>query len=259
MRSDIRRSVAVVATATGLWALGSVAANAADLPATPDLPAVGAVKQLPAGAAKNLPTGAVKELPTGTVENLPTGAVKELPTGAVEKLPTGTVKKLPTGTVKKTVANAQKAAATARKAVGTVTESARGAAGKATGVLGGGVSAYQLPTGRLPQAGAIADGVRQFVDGAGLPGVNTGDVRKVVDGKQVTKAAELAQGVGGDVAPLARGLVTVVVTDGKATAADAVADAKGLIPAVPTAPAELADLTNAANVPAVPALPVRGR
>ncbi|MEW1660031.1 hypothetical protein [Streptomyces sp. NPDC093707] len=65
-----------------------------------------------------------------------------------------------------------------------------------------------------------------------------------------------------DAAPFARGLVTVVVTDGKATAADAVADAKALTPAVPTVPAVPmgpADLANAANVPAAPALPVRGR
>ncbi|MCZ0993787.1 hypothetical protein O1L44_12660 [Streptomyces noursei] len=93
MRSNIRRSIAVAATATGLWALGSVAANAAQLPATPDLPAVGTVT----GAAQHLPTGAV----TGTVQKAAGTATKTVrgaagkATGVLgggvsaDKLPTG--------------------------------------------------------------------------------------------------------------------------------------------------------------------------
>ncbi|MFF0623127.1 hypothetical protein [Streptomyces sp. NPDC004296] len=93
MRSNIRRSIAVAATATGLWALGSVAANAAELPATPDLPAVGTVT----GAAQHLPTGAV----TGTVQKAAGTATKTVSgvagkaTGALgggvsaDRLPTG--------------------------------------------------------------------------------------------------------------------------------------------------------------------------
>ncbi|AJC56487.1 hypothetical protein GZL_03901 [Streptomyces sp. 769] len=93
MRSNIRRSIAVAATATGLWALGSVAANAAELPATPDLPAVGTVT----GATQHLPTGAV----TGTVQKAAGTATKTVrgaagkATGVLgggvsaDKLPTG--------------------------------------------------------------------------------------------------------------------------------------------------------------------------
>ena len=35
MRTNIRRSIAVAAAATGLWALGTVTANAAELPVQP--------------------------------------------------------------------------------------------------------------------------------------------------------------------------------------------------------------------------------
>src|SRR5436309_16121986 len=68
MRSNIRRSIVVAAAATGLWALGSVAANAAELPAAPHLPAAGTVTD----ATGKLPTGDV----TGTVTKTVGGATQ---------------------------------------------------------------------------------------------------------------------------------------------------------------------------------------
>ena len=137
MRSNIRRSIVVAAAATGLWALGSVAANAAELPVGSDLPATGTV--------------------TDTAQQLPTGDV----------------------------------AGTAKKTAGTVTSTAEKTVGKATGALGGDVSAQDLPTGKLPQVGGVTgalDGVQQQVRGAGLP--KTGEVQKAADLKKAKKAAK---------------------------------------------------------------------
>ncbi|MYT33247.1 MULTISPECIES: hypothetical protein [unclassified Streptomyces] len=185
MRTNIRRSIAVAATATGLWALGSVAANAAELPATPDLPAVGTVT----GAAGHLPTGAV----TGTVQ----------------------------------------------KAAGTATATVNGLAGKATGALGGGgVSADKLPTGRLPQVGGVVDGVRKLVGGAGLSGLNTGDVQKAVDTKQATKAVK-----------------QVTKAAGHAELGKAGKLVNGKLPAVPGVPAAKLPGGLPKGLPGVPALP----
>ncbi|MCZ0970771.1 hypothetical protein O1L55_03225 [Streptomyces albulus] len=171
MRSNIRRSIAVAATATGLWALGTVAANAAELPATGDLPAVGSVT----GAAGQLPTGAV----TGTVQ----------------------------------------------KAAGTATKTVSGAADKATGALGGGVSANELPTGRLPQTGGVVDGARRLV-GGGLPALNTGGVQKAVDVQRVAEVADAGKQLG-------------KVTDGVKAAdlSKAGSLVNGKLPAVPGVPA----------------------
>ncbi|BDM72743.1 hypothetical protein HEK616_62300 [Streptomyces nigrescens] len=102
MRTNIRRAV-VVAAATGLWALGSVAANAAELPVgTPELPATGAVT----GATQQLPTGALTGTATkaagtatGTAQKT-VGDVAGKATGVLgggvstQGLPTGTLPRL---------------------------------------------------------------------------------------------------------------------------------------------------------------------
>src|SRR3954470_12824779 len=125
MRSNIRRSIVVAAAATGLWALGSVAANAAELPVSSDLPTTGSVTD----AAKQLPTGDVAGTATKTVTTVPgtakktagelagkaTGALgggvspQDLPTGKLPQLGDVTGAGLPkTGDVQK-AADAKKA------------------------------------------------------------------------------------------------------------------------------------------------------
>ncbi|MFH8406703.1 hypothetical protein ACH4FX_18195 [Streptomyces sp. NPDC018019] len=68
MRTHIRRSIVVAAAASGLWALGSAAAGAAELPGTADLPAAGAVTDtvrggLPAGDVHTQDLPAAPKLP----------------------------------------------------------------------------------------------------------------------------------------------------------------------------------------------------
>ncbi|TSB28295.1 hypothetical protein FNZ23_26610, partial [Streptomyces benahoarensis] len=66
MRIAIRRSIAVAATATGLLALGAVSANAAELPATSDLPAVGSLANAGKKVQDTVPAlPAEKGLPAG--------------------------------------------------------------------------------------------------------------------------------------------------------------------------------------------------
>ncbi|MDC7337331.1 hypothetical protein PQR15_13475 [Streptomyces lydicus] len=101
MRSNIRRSIVVAAAATGLWALGSVAANAAELPVSSDLPSTGTVT----GATQQLPTGDVAGTATKTVKKVAgtaqktVGGVAGKATGALggvstQNLPTGKLPQL---------------------------------------------------------------------------------------------------------------------------------------------------------------------
>src|SRR3989442_2416873 len=68
MRSNISRAVVVAAAATGIWALGNVAANAATLPSVPSTGSLSTVTNTLGSPASTLPspTGAVN----GVVESV---------------------------------------------------------------------------------------------------------------------------------------------------------------------------------------------
>lgn len=73
MRNNIRRSILVAAAATGIWALGTAAANAAELPDVPAADHVtGTVTSTVGGAGKTagdtLPTDGVKDVTNGVAD-----------------------------------------------------------------------------------------------------------------------------------------------------------------------------------------------
>jgi hypothetical protein len=125
MRKSIRRSLIVAAAASGMWALGTAGANAAELPVSSDT-VTGAVEKADEGGVPDTVedvTGTVRETTEGVTQTvigkLPTHGIPEngLPTNT---LPTG---QLPTG-------------ALPTDNVGGVVGDARGQAGKVTDTTG---------------------------------------------------------------------------------------------------------------------------
>ncbi|SCK15820.1 hypothetical protein H181DRAFT_01072 [Streptomyces sp. WMMB 714] len=225
MHKNIRRSLMVAAAASGIWALGTTGANAAELPVPTDT-VTGAVDEAGKGGGLTSTVDGAAGTLKKTTEGVTEGVVGKLPTNGIPEngLPSNT---LPTAGVSEALGDT----------LGAVTE------GRTDGVTGG-----------LPNAGAASGAVGTAQGAAGKALDETGRASKAI--KEVQKGVRPATAP--LPAPAAHDLTDLAVAELPARTLPAV-DLPGAprVPALPSAPAT-GDLVNGLAAASVRPEPVTG-